>query len=285
MSSDKILKTETTVGDVMGSRYDLLDLKVEQPTTAAAKRAKHLEGLTGYVHSIETAGTVDGPGIRFILFTTGCPLRCQYCHNPDTWHLKNGRHVSVDEVMEEIEKYADFLNDAGGGVTISGGEPLFQDKFLANILRRCKGRGIHTALDTSGFLVGRMTRQMLDDTDLVLLDIKSVDPNTYQRVTGVKLEPTLKFARRLSDIGKPIWLRFVLVPDLTDDFDEVESLAEFAATLKSMERVEVLPFHKMGEHKWEALGLKYKLGDTEPPSDKLVSRVQDQFRERGATVF
>ena len=285
MSSDKILKTETTVGDVMGSRYDLLDLKVEQPTTAAAKRAKHLEGLTGYVHSIETAGTVDGPGIRFILFTTGCPLRCQYCHNPDTWHLKNGRHVSVDEVMEEIEKYADFLNDAGGGVTISGGEPLFQDKFLANILRRCKDRGIHTALDTSGFLVGRMTRQMLDDTDLVLLDIKSVDPNTYQRVTGVKLEPTLKFARRLSDIGKPIWLRFVLVPDLTDDFDEVESLAEFAATLKSMERVEVLPFHKMGEHKWEALGLKYKLGDTEPPSDKLVSRVQDQFRERGATVF
>ena len=285
MSSDKILKTETTVGDVMGSRYDLLDLKVEQPATAVAKRAKHLEGMTGYVHSIETAGTVDGPGIRFILFTTGCPLRCQYCHNPDTWHLKNGRHVSVDEVMEEIEKYADFLNDAGGGVTISGGEPLFQDKFLANILRRCKGRGLHTALDTSGFLGGRMTRQMLDDTDLVLLDIKSVDPNTYQRVTGVKLEPTLKFARRLSDIGKPIWLRFVLVPDLTDDFDEVESLAEFAATLKSMERVEVLPFHKMGEHKWEALGLKYKLGDTEPPSDKLVSRVQDQFRERGATVF
>ncbi len=285
MSSDKILKTETTVGDVMGSRYDLLDLKVEQPATAVAKRAKHLEGMTGYVHSIETAGTVDGPGIRFILFTTGCPLRCQYCHNPDTWHLKNGRHVSVDEVMEEIEKYADFLNDAGGGVTISGGEPLFQDKFLANILRRCKDRGIHTALDTSGFLVGRMTRQMLDDTDLVLLDIKSVDPNTYQRVTGVKLEPTLKFARRLSDIGKPIWLRFVLVPDLTDDFDEVESLAEFATILKSMERVEVLPFHKMGEHKWEALGLKYKLGDTEPPSDKLVSRVQDQFRERGATVF
>lgn len=285
MSSDKILKTETTVGDVMGSRYDLLDLKVEQPATAVAKRAKHLEGMTGYVHSIETAGTVDGPGIRFILFTTGCPLRCQYCHNPDTWHLKNGRHVSVDEVMEEIEKYSDFLNDAGGGVTISGGEPLFQDKFLANILRLCKGRGLHTALDTSGFLGGRMTRQMLDDTDLVLLDIKSVDPNTYQRVTGVKLEPTLKFARRLSDIGKPIWLRFVLVPDLTDDFDEVESLAEFAATLKSMERVEVLPFHKMGEHKWEALGLKYKLGDTEPPSDKLVSRVQDQFRERGVTVF
>ncbi|MCK5315079.1 MAG: pyruvate formate-lyase 1-activating enzyme, partial [Anaerolineales bacterium] len=137
----------------------------------------------------------------------------------------------------------------------------------------------------SGFLGGRMTQQMLDDTALVLLDIKSVDPNTYQRVTGVKLEPTLKFARGLSDIGKPIWLRFVLVPDLTDDFDEVESLAEFAATLKSMERVEVLPFHKMGEHKWEALGLKYKLGDTEPPSDKLVSRVQDQFRERGATVF
>lgn len=285
MSSDKILKTETTVGDVMGSRYDLLDLKVEQPATAVAKRAKHLEGMTGYVHSIETAGTVDGPGIRFILFTTGCPLRCQYCHNPDTWHLKNGRHVSVDEVMEEIEKYSDFLNDAGGGVTISGGEPLFQDKFLANILRRCKGRGLHTALDTSGFLGGRMTRQMLDDTDLVLLDIKSVDPNTYQRVTGVKLEPTLKFARRLSDIGKPIWLRFVLVPDLTDDFDEVESLAEFATILKSMERVEVLPFHKMGEHKWEALGLKYKLGDTEPPSDKLVSRVQDQFRERGVTVF
>ena len=175
--------------------------------------------------------------------------------------------------------------ESGGGVTISGGEPLFQDKFLANILRRCKDRGLYNALDTSGFLGDRMTQQMLDDTDLVLLDIKSAGPNTYQQITGVRLEATLKSAQRLSDMGKPIWLRFVLVPDLTDDFDEIETLAEFASTLKSFERVEVLPFHKMGEHKWEALGLKYKLKDTKPPSDGLVSRVQEQFRKRGLTVF
>lgn len=282
--SDKIRPTMST-SHLAGSRYDLLDLKISQEIEDATEPAEDPEGLSGYVHSYETMGTADGPGMRFVLFMTGCPLRCQYCHNPDTWHLKNGHPVTLDEVMSEIGKYADFLIEAGGGITISGGEPLVQPKFLANILRQCKQRGLHTALDTSGFLGKRMTPQMFDDTDLVLLDIKSSIPDVYRAVTRVAVEPTLEFARRLAASNKPVWIRYVLVPGLTDDFDNVEGVADFVATLSSVERVEVLPFHKMGEHKWEALDLEYRLKETEPPSEELLARVLDQFRQRNLTVY
>jgi pyruvate formate lyase activating enzyme len=229
-------------------------------------------------------GTADGPGMRFVLFLTGCPLRCQYCHNPDTWRLQNGSRTTVDEVMGEIVKYADFLIASDGGVTISGGEPLVQPKFLANILRRCKENGLHTALDTSGFLGRRMTAAMLADTDLVLLDIKASIPEVYQAVTGVRIEPTLEFAQRLDADGTPVWIRYVLVPGLTDGVENVEGVAAFLATLANVERVEILPFHKMGEHKWEALNLEYRLKNTESPSTDLIRRVEDQFRRRHLTV-
>ncbi len=274
-----------SVSQMAGSRYDLLDSKIAPDAAEADAPVKDPQGQLGYIHSYETMGTADGPGMRFVLFLTGCPLRCQYCHNPDTWQLKNGNLVTVDEVMNEIGKYADFLIESDGGITISGGEPLFQPKFLATILRRCKQIGLHTALDTSGFLGRRMTAAMLADTDLVLLDIKSSDPDVYKAVTGTSIEPSLEFARRLDAVGTPVWVRYVLVPDLTDDFENVEGVAEFLATLTNVGRVEILPFHKMGEHKWEALNLDYRLKHTESPSPELIRRVQDQFRQRQLTVL
>jgi pyruvate formate lyase activating enzyme len=243
------------------------------------------EKIVGYVHSFETGGTVDGPGIRFVLFTTGCPLRCLYCHNPDTWKLKNGKRMTVDEVMAEIGKYVRFLTICGGGVTISGGEPALQHEFVAEILRRCKALNLHTALDTSGLLGDQISDAMLEEIDLILLDIKSWDPELYQRLTRQPVEPTLRFARRLSDMEKPMWIRFVLVPGLTDGLENVEGVADFVAGLSSVERVEVLPFHQMGISKWEALGINYELGDTEPPSQELLERVQDQFRDRMLEVY
>lgn len=264
-----------------GSRYAL---RTKQGRTPAAAEAVDPERTTGYVHSYETGGTLDGPGIRFIVFTSGCTLRCQYCHNPDTWKVKNGRLVTLDEVMAEIEKYSNFLIDYGGGVTISGGEPLVQHHFVASILRRCKERGLHTALDTNGHLGERVSREMMDDIDLFLLDLKSFDPEIHKEAVGVEVGPVLDFARRLSNEDQTMWIRFVLVPGLTDDFDNVEGLAEFVSTLNGVERVEVLPFHKMGEYKWEELGLEYKLKDTPPPGPKLIERVQEQFRRRGLPV-
>lgn len=269
--------------DPVGGRYHRLDLKAD--LSAEARIDPDETGQTGFIHSFETAGTLDGPGIRFVVFITGCPLRCQYCQNPDTWHVRNGSPMSVDQVMREIEKYADFLIKGSGGVTFSGGEPLVQIKFLANLLRRCKQRGLHTAVDTSGVLGERVTDAMLVDTDLVLLDIKAFDPDIYRNVTAGKVASTQAFAKRLSSIAKPTWIRFVLVPQLTDDYEDIEHLADFVAALQSVERVEVLPFHKMGEHKWEALDLDYQLKETEPPSEELIARVQDQFRKRDLTVL
>ena len=264
----------------LSARYELqTDAGILEDARAEPKR------ITGYVHSFETGGTVDGPGVRFVLFTTGCPLRCLYCHNPDTWKLKNGKRMSVDEIMDEIEKYVRFLTICGGGVTISGGEPALQHDFVAEIFHRCKALNLHTALDTSGLLGEQISDAMLADIDLVLLDIKSWDPDLYRRLTRQPLEPTLKFARRLSAIEKPMWIRFVLVPGLTDDFDNVEGVADFVASLASVERVEVLPFHQMGISKWQALGLNYELQDTESPSEALVERVRDQFRDRFLEVY
>jgi pyruvate formate lyase activating enzyme len=267
-----------------GSRYDYLEPRIESDAAANDTLAGNLEDASGYIHSYETMGTADGPGMRFVLFLTGCPLRCQYCHNPDTWHLKNGRRVAVDDVMAEIGKYADFLVDSDGGVTISGGEPLFQARFLASILRRCKKMGLHTALDTSGFLGRQVTDTMLADTDLVLLDIKSSIPKLYQALTGVAIEPTLEFARRLAVDGTPIWARYVLVPGLTDDPANIEGVAAFLSDLTNLERLEILPFHKMGEHKWEAMRLEYRLKNTVPPGKALMQRVQEQFRQKNIPV-
>ncbi|MFD7659098.1 pyruvate formate-lyase-activating protein [Actinosynnema sp. NPDC059797] len=237
---------------------------------------------TGAVHSWDLATAVDGPGTRFVVFTAGCPLRCLYCHNPETRFARYGRRVTVDEVVAEIAKYRRFIQVAGGGVTISGGEPLLQPEFTAELLHAGKGMGLHTALDTSGFLGDRASDALLADTDLVLLDIKSWDPATYRHVTGGEVEPTLRFARRLSDLGKPMWIRFVLVPGLTDDPANVEGVAAFTATLgPAVERVDVLPFHKMGAPKYEAIGLPFRLADTPTPDAALVERVRGRFRSHG----
>jgi pyruvate formate lyase activating enzyme len=222
--------------------------------------------------------------MRFVLWTTGCLMRCLYCHNPDTWHLKNGRPMTVDEVMAEVDKYKQFMQITGGGVTISGGEPLVQAPFVCRLLRACKERGLHTVLDTNGYLGHRMSDEDLSLVDLVLLDIKSFDPETHERTTGIAVDEVLAFARRLSTLGTPTWIRFVLVPGLTDDPANVEGLARFVATLDNVERVEVLPFHQMGQSKWERLGEPYPLADTRPPDPALVDRVTDQFRSHGLPV-
>ncbi|CAO3435840.1 pyruvate formate-lyase-activating protein [Azospirillum argentinense] len=240
--------------------------------------------VRGWVHSVETGGTVDGPGLRYVLFLAGCPLRCQYCHNPDTRHMHDGSPAQSSDVLADIATYADFLHRAHGGLTISGGEPLVQPEFCAAIYRGAKQLGLHTALDTSGFLGSHADDHLLADVDLVLLDIKAFKEATYRAVTGVPLRPTLEFAERLSAMRKPIWLRYVLVPGLTDHLDEIEGLAEFAAGLEVVERVDVLPFHKMGEFKWKQLGLPYALANTEPPPPELTERVRGIFRTQGLKV-
>jgi pyruvate formate lyase activating enzyme len=241
--------------------------------------------MIGYVHSTVLGSAVDGPGLRFVGFLTGCLLRCQYCENPDTWHMRNGIPVTAEQAMREISKYAEVLTTSKGGITLSGGEPMVQTAFSMRILRRCKELGLHTCIETSGRLGERLTDAQVMDIDLHLLDIKSGDPAIYRKLTRHPLQPTLDYARRLSDLGRPMWVRFVLVPELTDGYDNVQRVADFCATLKTVERVEVLRFHQLGKLKWTKLGIDYPLADAKPPSDDLTARAHEQFRARGLTVF
>lgn len=250
------------------------------------------EGRLGSVHSWELVTAVDGPGTRLTTFLSGCPLQCLYCHNPDTLAMKDGKPVTSDDLLARIARYRGVFAATGGGITLSGGEVLMQPAFAATILRGAKELGIHTAIDTSGFLGASATDEMLDDVDLVLLDVKSGDPETYRRVTGRELEPTLEFGRRLAERegGPEVWIRFVLVPGLTDDERNVEIVAEYAASLNEIRpgtvtRVEVLPFHQMGRDKWATLGREYALEDTQPPTPELTDRVRAQFRAHGLVTY
>ena len=242
------------------------------------------DNSTGSVHSWDLVTGADGPGTRMTLFMAGCGLRCQYCHNPDTWRMKDGVTHTVDEVVERVTRYATVMKVTDGGLTISGGEPLLQTKFVMSVFRRAHDLNIHTALDTAGLLGSRLTDNDLNYIDLVLLDIKSGLPETYKRVTGRPLQPTLDFATRLSTLGKKMWVRFVLVPDLTDAPENVEAIAAFVATLDGVDRMEILPFHQMGKSKWEATGEPYLLDDTQPPSKELIARVKAQFESHGLNV-
>ena len=238
----------------------------------------------GYIHSTLSGGAVDGPGIRFVLFTSGCQMRCLYCHNPDTWDRMGGTQRTVSDVVGEIGKYADFLRTAGG-LTVSGGEPLLQADFVHEVMRRCKNEyGLHIALDTNGLFAHRLSDNWFDVVDLVLLDIKHIDPGKHARLTSAPNKPVLDFAKRLSNMGKPAWIRLVLVPGYTDDVIDLEKYAEFVSGLKNVERVEILPFHQMGAHKWEKLHLRYELCDKIPPSEHAVARVQQQFEALGLKV-
>jgi pyruvate formate lyase activating enzyme len=238
-------------------------------------------GAFGYVHSYETSSRYDGPGLRLVLFLSGCLLRCTYCHNPDTWHLKDGTYVSVRHVIDRLGQFASVLRSLGGGLTISGGEAMVQLAFTQRILAAAKKMGLHTAIETSGFLGERADDRFLSHLDLALLDIKSGDPETYRRVTGRDLAPTLLFAERLAAMGKPVWVRFTLVPGLTDDPANVDEVARFVAPMKNVEWVEVQPFHQLGSFKWKAMKLDYKHADTPQASSDIVNRVIEQFRAAG----
>jgi pyruvate formate lyase activating enzyme len=262
-----------------GSRHDLrVGLSPDAPDEADLKDE---EGAFGYVHSYETGSRYDGPGVRVVLFTSGCLLRCQYCHNPDTWHLKDGTYIAAQYVIQRLGGFASALRALDGGLTISGGEPMVQLAFTRRIFAGAKQMGLHTAIETSGFLGERADDKYLSCLDLILLDIKSGDPDTYRAATGRELAPTLRFAERLAEMGKPVWVRFTLVPGVTDDPANVEKVAKFVAPMKNVEWVEVQPFHQLGAFKWKALGLEYKLDSTPSAPPELVNRVLEQFRAAG----
>ena len=266
----------------VGSRHDLrASRSPDAPDTATyeGRAATH-----GWVHSYETGSTVDGPGIRITLFMSGCLLRCQFCHNPDTWQLKDGTRVELAQAVRRLSDFAPMLRAMGGGLTISGGEPLVQPGFTGGMFAAAKRMGLHTALDTAGLLGARADDAYLANLDMVILDIKSGDPDTYRKLTGKELEPTLRFAERLNAMGKPVWVRFVLVPGLTDAPDNIEAVARFVAPMKNVEWVEVLPFHQLGAFKWRALDLDYKLADTDPPTEAQRKVALDIFRQAGCRV-
>lgn len=238
-------------------------------------------GDMGFLHSFTTGSAVDGPGIRVVAWTTGCMWRCQYCHNPDTWTLTNGLPVSVTRALEELAKYRDGLRIMKGGFTLSGGEPLMQHRFAAKVLTGAKKMGIHTTIETNGFNGDKLSDAELESIDLVMLGLKTWDPARHKALTGMDVDHTVTLARRLAELRKPVWIRFVLVPGLTDDLEDLARTAEFAAGLGNVERIEVLPFHQMGRFKWQRLGLDYRLNDTTPPSAQLTEQACEVVRKAG----
>ncbi len=231
--------------------------------------------MTGRIHSFESFGTVDGPGIRFVTFLQGCPLRCQYCHNPDTWE-KGGTEYTVEEVVARALRYKNYFGDKGG-VTVTGGEPLVQIDFVTELFTALKEKGVHTCVDTSGITFNPDSKasiekheKLLEVADLFLLDIKHIDEDACIRLTGQSNKNTLAFARFLSEHNKPIWIRQVLVPGITDGEESLQRTREFIDTLKTVERVEVLPYHSMGEVKYEKLGMEYPLKGVEAPTKERV---------------
>ena len=241
--------------------------------------------IIGRIHSIESFGTVDGPGIRFVVFMQGCPLRCQFCHNPDTWDVSKGDEYTAEALMNEIVKYKSYMDYSGGGVTFTGGEPLLQADFILEVSKMCKSKGISVTLDTSGFVFNDTVDELLKYTDLVLLDIKNYDPIVYKTVTGVHLSPTLKFMDILKEKDIAVWVRYVVVPQLTDNLNGIKKLSEYLDGYPNVEKIELLAFHKMGEYKWKELGFDYKLTDTKEPSKELMTRVTEILSTNGKNVL
>jgi len=269
--------TETPL---IGSPYDLrVNLGSNVPESDV--RSALASGEMGFLHSFTTGSTVDGPGVRVVAWTSGCHWRCLYCHNPDTWTMTNGMPVTLAQATEEIGRYRHGLKVMSGGFTLSGGEPLMQDRFAAKLFTAVHAMGIHTALDTNGSLGKRLSDEELENIDLVLLDLKAWDPDRHRHLTGMDVEPVLDFARRLGSRKRPIWVRYVLVPGLTDDPTELGEIAKFAANLGTVEQVDVLPFHQMGKYKWKSLKLDYTLEAIEPPDQELVERTCEIFRAQG----
>lgn len=233
--------------------------------------------MEGHIHSFESFGTVDGPGIRFVVFMQGCPMRCKYCHNPDTWPFAGGRTYTPEEVAKNALRYKNYFT-GGGGITVSGGEPMAQAEFVKQLFTLIKKAGVSTALDTSGVMFDSSNPHKFDDllavTDLVLLDIKHIDDGAHRQLTGHSNKDILAFARYLSSIGKDMWVRHVLVPTVTDDDDSLRALAAFLSTLGNVKKVEVLPYHTMGVVKYKNLGISYPLEGVQPPSKERVANAR-----------
>jgi pyruvate formate lyase activating enzyme len=260
------------------------ELRVQQGTNVPEQevRAAIASGELGFIHSFTTGSAVDGPGIRVVAWTSWCMFGCKYCHNPDTWTVSNGAPVAIGSAIKQLMKYAVGLKTMNGGFTLSGGEPLMQARFAARLFAAAKAMDIHTALETNGFYGNKLSDQELETIDLVILDMKAFRPEQHRRVTaGIDNKPVIAFCERLAALRRPMWLRYVLVPDLTDDEEEMVHIAAFAASLGVVERVEILPFHQLGRYKWQKLGLNYELADTESPSQQAIARAVDIFRAAG----
>lgn len=237
---------------------------------------------TVYVHSVETLGALDGPGLRYVVFFAGCPLRCIYCHNPDTQNINAGKPMQAGELVADILQYKHYLQN--GGVTLSGGEPLFQPEAARTLLQMLKREGLHTALDTAGSVDTRLSAPALREADLVLLDIKALDDSLCRAITANSAQNTLRTLKFLNEIEKPVWIRHVLLPGYTLDERRLSHLAKFLTQFDCIEKVELLPFHKMGEHKWKELGRAYSLYDTREPTQKEVADAKELFTKYGLSV-
>lgn len=263
----------------------LAGIDLADPMQRSEQAAAIHAGELSSIHSWELVTAVDGPGTRLTIFFSGCPLRCLYCHNPDTMEMRRGQMVPTEELIARMLRYKRIFAASGGGITLSGGEPLMQPHAVERILASARENKIHTAIDTSGNLGWRCTDQMLENLDLCLLDIKSGDEDTYRKVTGQSLQPTIDFSQRLAEAAVAVWVRFVLVPGLTSEKANIERVADLAARISTLERVEVLPFHQMGRDKWADLGLKYQLEGVEPPTNAETEAAREIFRSRGITTY
>lgn len=235
--------------------------------------------MKGFIHSYETCGAVDGPGIRFVVFTQGCPLRCKYCHNPDTWAPDKGQETTSEDLIDKIGRYKVFMRNTGGGLTVSGGEPLMQAEFVADLFKKAKEHDLHTALDTSGVSSPDRVESVLEHTDLLLLDVKSTDPQMYQMLTGAKIDYFHKILELSAKHKVEVWLRLVVVPGFTDKLEEIEKINTIKAKYSNISKVELLPFHKMGEYKWAELGLEYELEETREPEPELMEKLNKALSE------
>jgi pyruvate formate lyase activating enzyme len=267
----------------IGSPFDLrlsMGEKVDETDIKSALES----GEWGFIHSFTTGSAVDGPGVRLVAWLTSCQFKCAYCHNPDTWKLTNGMPVRLERVIEVVGQYRNSLRTLKGGLTISGGEPLMQYRFLSKLFPAVKKLGVHTAIETNGYFGERLTDDDLSSIDLVMLGLKAIEPDLHKRLTSMENKTVHEFARRLAARKHPIWIRFVIVPGWTDNMDEVGRMADFAAGLGNVQRVDVLPFHQMGKFKWEKLGMDYKLRDAEPPSPEIIDKALERFRASGLNV-
>ena len=234
----------------------------------------------GYIHSVESFSTQDGPGIRYVVFMQGCPLRCKYCHNPDTWQTKDAKQMTVANLIKKIKSCKSYFNQQGG-VTISGGEPTLQIDFVAKLLAACKQEGIHTAVDTSGYVARDKFKPLLPNLDLVMLDLKQFDEQKHQNLTGVSNQKTLEIIKLLEQEEQPYWIKHVIVPSITDDLEELEDLADYLANLNHLKKLQLLPYHRLGVHKWKELGLDYELTDIKPPDSDFLIEVENIFSKQG----